>query len=264
MPRSCTDNTKCFRSANGTCKRPNPWVEYLFLKGGTGATRAQLKRGYPAWKRSMTSRKLCNLVRRRGGAHNRNIEGNVCEFWQNNSQVASGRVVPLNTLYHRVVRAMQKGSGKLTHDFDYTSLTVKHAYKCVKLVDRHFYGNKFDSLIDGWEFSCDVVKWEGVGHPSDGEVVATATVNKRRRTYELGLFQSGLYNLDEDLGQFEGITPRTRLTLLVVAVAHEMAHVLATVGGCQERSQHSEGWDQINRFANGLVYTPNPIIDVPR
>jgi len=227
-----------------------------------GLTRAQLKRGYTAWKNATSSSQLCGIARRRGAAHARRVEGNVCDFWKGNSQHADERVPDLSILRRRVRRGMQSGRLALDANFDYRTLTTQHAIKCVKLIDKHFYGGQFQSLVDGWAFMCSVEPWEQVEDPGEGEIVAMAVVNRRARTYDIVIRAAGLYNLDEDVSQFEGNTgPRDRLTFLVVAVAHELAHVLAVAGGCQDRVQHSEGWDQINRYANGQVYSAHPIVD---
>ena len=255
----CDDREKCLRRG-GTCAKPNPWIEYLVSVGGQGLSRAAIKQGYAQWKREHVPERLCQKARMRGADFNRKIGRHThCEFWAGRG----ARPPNLRSQYDKIRRGMQHGRWPLTHNFNYRELTASHLRKCANLVDKHLCDKTYRQSLNGWTQTWSVEKWEEADDPGPGEVCAMSDVNRRRKTYDISVLQSGLFNLSEDVSQFEGMTPHDRLTMLIVTVAHEMAHVLAVAGGCEGRRQHSVGWDNINRHANGLVYS-NTVVDRQR
>jgi hypothetical protein len=231
---------KC-KLKNGDCVRPNPWIEYLIVKGGEGRTRAELSEGYGAHDRLLATK--CNRVRNRLQDRTQSIEffmnelpydETICSWFHD---IVNHRIGPFNTriIRKKIRQEMKKGPIQLTENFNADTLTVAQVSKIIDLIGKYYFNSvtEFRLFLDVPDLPFQIhVNNFGPGHAKH-HIQAEAGIQSPELIGHNPPFYVGItINRSQFGAQWEpnrttdGIVASSKLDGLIIAIEHEIVHII--------------------------------------
>lgn len=233
------------------CRRTNPWIQYLVVRGKEGLTSGALYGGYGAADRVVNTK--CSRVRNRykdrdqtmnfyvtlPGPHN-----NLCTFFDH---MANQRAHPFNSriIRKKIRQEMHKGDVRLAENFAAASLTVPAVNKIIDLIGKYYFGGTrhetdpdFATVVRepaGIQLAVVIANYPpGHGRHNIQAIVDWYHPPAAPHTLQLVINRHKFGASWVPHRRTDNIAASSKLDGLIIAIEHELTHVLM-VRVCPER-----------------------------
>lgn len=208
---------------NNTCRRPNPWIEWMVYKGNQGYTKQQIRASYRnKTQRERSAKFTCNLTRARHRSHTRTF-GNInpVQFYMSQS-----KIFPMN-LYNTVRRKVQteiKNRLNFGSDhIDVASITAEQLQSILEIVDEFYFegvlvDNMASRLGQPINVIVDTISQGQTLMSTDELTTANGTIIMQWRLW------THIWSQMRFPYTHDGIRLSSVLELLIIVVQHEFVH----------------------------------------
>jgi hypothetical protein len=234
------------------CGSPNMWVEFRRRAGHKGKSMTQLRHDYTAWKHKneRRNRSVHSRVVEVGGDSLRELDPHV-DFLEDRSLYTSWqwpeRFKPTSELRARVMELMKEGADPLLSNYPAT-FSDAQLRKMFRAIDTVYFKRTLSAWLAPFFTANDIA----FGHTGSATALACVwtVITNRARPCNMCFNRDLWYSVDNTAPHYpkrvDKIPVTSRLEHMVVAMCHELVHVLNSINTVKHNRDHANKDGPVN------------------